>query len=150
MCYFYIPGSFSVIEPVEVCDNVRRGKYSGQTLEQMRKHTPKVKILEMEDCLNAIRNAAKLPVDIISQKTFELFYSTSIMDESISERGCTFKCREFNAADIVTYFASVKINCMNVYFTFRDMDSLTHDQILARSYEHIESKLTVKPECLLS
>ncbi|TGB52866.1 hypothetical protein CRT22_23965 [Escherichia sp. E5028] len=143
MYYFYIPGSFSTLEPVEVIDKVKRGMYSGETLEQKKAHTPKVVILDLDGCLNAIRNAAKMPLELINQKTFDLFYSTSIMDEYITNRGCTFKCREFNAADIVTCFASVNVNCMSFYFTFRDVEALTHDQILDRTYEYIETTLLV-------
>ncbi|ELO3286713.1 hypothetical protein QWS24_004330 [Escherichia coli] len=145
MYYFYIPGSYSVLEPAKVDGNQIRGMYSGETLEQLKPQYPQVVMLHMDECLTAIRDAARMPVEVISESTFNLFHRSKIMDECYSNQGCTFKCREFNAADIVTCFASVFINDQPMFVTFREVDSLTHDQILSRARNFIDFTMTVNP-----
>jgi len=129
--YFYIQGSFSALEQAELIGGEYHGKDSGQTLSQLKIIYPSLKVLTLEECVSAIREAAKLPVSAISQVTFELFKKTQIFDEAHSEIGSTFKVREFHAADIVTCFAMVIINREPHYFTFRDMETINHDQILS-------------------
>ncbi|EOR7867353.1 hypothetical protein FYL99_RS19980 [Escherichia coli] len=145
MYYFYIPGSYSVLEPAKVDGNQSRGMHSGETLDQLKAQYPQIVMLHMDDCLTAIRDAARMPVEVISESTFDLFHRSKIMDECYSNQGCTFKCREFNAADIVTCFASVIMNDQRICATFRDVDSLTHEQILSRAREFIDAKMTVNP-----
>lgn len=99
----------------------------------------------MDDCLTAIRDAARMPVEVISESTFDLFHRSKIMDECYSNLGCTFKCREFNAADIVTCFASVIMNDQTMFATFRDVESLTHEQILSRVRDFIDATMKVNP-----
>lgn len=144
MYYFYIPGSYSVLEPVQLDGNQSRGMYSGETLEQLQVQNQKVVMLHLDDCFAAIREAARMPVEVINKSTFDLFHRSNIMDECSSHRGTTFKCREFNAADIVTCFASLTVNDQPLYATFRDVDSLTHDQILNRVGDVAETTPTVK------
>ncbi|HAT7542159.1 TPA: hypothetical protein JAW31_005415 [Citrobacter freundii] len=146
MYYFYIPGSYSVLEPVQMDGNQSRGMYSGETLDQLQAQNPQVVMLHLDECLSAIRDAARMPVEVISQSTFDLFHRSNIMDECNTNRGCTFKCREFNAADIITCFASLNVNDQQMFTTFRDIDSLTHDQILSRAHEFIEATLTANRE----
>ncbi|EDV4426345.1 hypothetical protein ZH29_004730 [Salmonella enterica subsp. enterica] len=145
MYYFYIPGSYSVLEPAQVDGNQSRGMYSGETLEQLKPQYPQIVMLHMDDCLTAIRDAARMPVEVISESTFDLFHRSKIMDECYSNLGCTFKCREFNAADIVTCFASVIMNDQTMFATFRDVESLTHEQILSRVRDFIDATMTVNP-----
>lgn len=145
MYFFYIPGSYSVFEPAQLDGNQSRGKYSGETLEQLKPQYPEIVLLHMDDCFAAIRDAARMPVEVISESTFELFRRSKIMDEYYSNQGCTFKCREFNAADIVTCFASVIIHTQPMFATFRDVDSLNHEQIISRAREHIDATMTVNP-----
>ncbi|EHD0299461.1 hypothetical protein JYY74_004309 [Salmonella enterica subsp. enterica serovar Enteritidis] len=145
MYYFYIPGSYSVLEPAQVDGNQSRGTYSGETLEQLKPQYPQIVLLHMDDCFMAIREAARMPVEVISKSTFELFHRSKIMDECYSNQGCTFKCREFNAADIVTCFASVIMNGQPIFATFRDVESLTHEQIISRARDFIDVSMTVNP-----
>ncbi len=145
MYYVYIPGSYSVLEPVQFDGKQCRGMYSGETLEQLQVHNPKVVMLHHDDCFDAIRKAARMPVEFISKNTFDMFHRSNIMDEYRSERGTTFKCREFIAADIVTCFASLTVNDHTLFATFRDVDSLTHDEILNRVGNVFENTPTVKP-----
>jgi hypothetical protein len=142
MHYFYIPGSYSVLEPVQMDGNQNRGINSGETLEQLQIQNTQIVMLHIDDCITAIRDAARMPVEVISKSTFDLFHRSKIMDECQSNRGCSFKCREFNAADIVTCFASLVMNDQPIYATFRDVDSLTHDEILSRAREYVETTLT--------
>ncbi|AYN25518.1 hypothetical protein D8682_00695 (plasmid) [Buttiauxella sp. 3AFRM03] len=142
MHYFYIPGSYSVLEPVQVDGNQNRGMNSGETLEQLQIQNTQIVMLHMDDCITAIRAAARMPVEVISKSTFDLFRRSKIMDECQSNLGCSFKCREFNAADIVTCFAALVMNDQPIYATFRDVDSLTHDEILSRARETVETTLT--------
>lgn len=128
--YFYIPGSFSAREQAELIAGEYHGKDSGQKLSQLKAEYPSIKVLSLAECVVAIREAAKLPVTAISQVTYELFKKTQIFDEAHSGIGSTFKVREFHAADIVTCFAMVVINRETHYFTFRDMETINHDQIL--------------------
>lgn len=143
MYFFYIPGSYSVLEPAQVDGNQSRGSYSGETLEQLKLRYPKIVLLHMDDCFEAIRDAARMPVELIRESTFDLFHRSKIMDECCSNQGCTFKCREFNAADIVTCFASVIINDQPIFATFRDVDSLTHEQILSHARDFIDATMKV-------
>ncbi|EAZ6216312.1 hypothetical protein CDP76_21850 [Salmonella enterica] len=143
MFYFYIPGSYSVLEPVKMDGNTSRGEYSGETLEQLQVINPHVVMLHINKCVDAIRDAAKMPVEAISKNTFDLFQRAKIMDEYHSNGGCTFKCREFIAADIVTCFASVTVNDQPMCAMFRDVDSLTHEQILSRVCNFYNSTMTV-------
>lgn len=129
--YFYTPGSFSVREQAELIAGEYHGKDSGQTLTQLKADYPSMKVLTLSECIAAIREAAKLPVTEISQVTYELFKKTQLFDEAHSGIGSSFKVREFYAADIVTCFAMVVINRETHYFTFRDMETISHDQILA-------------------
>ncbi|VAK79282.1 Uncharacterised protein [Enterobacter cloacae] len=145
MYYFYIPGSYSVLEPAQVNGNQSRGTYSGETLEQLKPKYPQIVLLHMDDCFTAIREAARMPVEVISKSTFDLFHRSKIMDECYSNQGCTFKCREFNAADIVTCFASVIMNGQPIFATFRDVESLTHEQIISRARDFIDASMTVNP-----
>ncbi|EJO8074355.1 hypothetical protein NUM25_003859 [Salmonella enterica] len=142
MYYFYIPGSYSALEPAQVDGYQSRGMYSGETLEQLKPRYPQIVLLHMDDCYAAIRDAARMPVELISESTFDLFHRSKIMDECYSHQGCTFKCREFNAADIVTCFASVNMNDQQMFATFRDVDSLTHEQILSRARDFIGATVT--------
>ncbi|WP_303745507.1 hypothetical protein [Enterobacter hormaechei] len=128
--YFYIPGSFSAREQAELIAGAYQGKDSGQTFSELKAEYPSIKVLTLGECIAAIREAAKLPVTAISQVTYELFKKTQIFDEAHSGIGSTFKVREFHAADIVTCFAMVVINRETHYFTFRDMETIDHDQIL--------------------
>lgn len=137
--YFYIPGSFSASEQAELIAGEYHGKDSGQTLSHLKALYPSLKVLTLAECVAAIREAAKLPVSAISQATFELFKKTQIFDEAHSEIGSSFKVREFHAADIVTCFAMVTINRESHYFTFRDMETINHDQI-------VEAVLSAKPD----
>ncbi|EHJ0722317.1 hypothetical protein J5C73_004346 [Salmonella enterica subsp. enterica serovar Enteritidis] len=143
MYYFYIPGSYSVLEPAQMDGNQSRGTHSGETFEQLKHQYPQIVLLHMDDCFAAIRDAARMPVEVISESTFDLFYRSKIMDECYSNQGCTFKCREFNAADIVTCFASVIMYDKPMFATFRDVDSLTHEQIISRVRDFIEATMTV-------
>ena len=137
--YFYIPDSFSAREQAELIAGEYHGKDSGQTFSELKAEYPSIKVLTLAECIAAIREAAKLPVTAISQVTYQLFKKTQIFDEAHSEIGSTFKVREFHAADIVTCFAMVVINRETRYFTFRDMETINHDQILA-------AVLSVKPD----
>ncbi len=141
MYYFYIPGSYSVLEPVQMDGNQNRGMNSGETLEQLQAQNAQVVMLHMDDCITAIRDAARMSVEVISKSTFDLFHGSKIMDECHSNRGCSFKCREFNAADIVTCFASLVMNDQPIYATFRDVDSLTHDEIISRASDYVETTM---------
>ena len=137
--YFYIPGSFSAREQAELIAGEYQGKDSGQTFSELKAEYPSIKVLTLGECIAAIREAAKMPVTAISQVTYELFKKTQIFDEAHSGIGSTFKVREFHAADIVTCFAMVVINRETQYFTFRDMETIDHDQIL-------EAVLSAKPD----
>lgn len=125
--------------------NQSRGTHSGETLEQLKPQYPEIVLLHMDDCFAAIRDAARMPVEVISESTFDLFHRSKIMDECYSNQGCTFKCREFNAADIVTCFASVIMNDQPIFATFRDVDSLTHEQIISRARDFIDASMMVNP-----
>lgn len=146
MYYFYIRGSYSVLEPAQIVGNHSRGMYSGETLEQLQEQNSQVVMLHLDECIEAIRDAARMPVELINKNTFDLFHRSNIMDESITSHGCSFKCREFNAADIVTCFASLTFNDHLIYATFRDVESLTHAQILSRVHDYIETTQTVNRE----
>ncbi|MDT7267578.1 hypothetical protein [Citrobacter freundii] len=114
-------------------------------MEQLQAQNPQVVMLHLDECLTAIRDAARMPVEVISKSSFDLFHRSNIMDECNTNRGCTFKCREFNAADIITCFASLNVNDQHIFATFRDIDSLTHDQILSRAREFIDATMRVNP-----
>lgn len=131
--YFYVPGAYSVLEKATYDKEVRfRGEDSGKTFSELAETYPGIKLLTMEACEECIRAAAKSELEEISASTFSLYRESSIFDFHEDDHYSSFKCQEFVAADIATYVMSIMDSTGTRYFTFKDIDSLSHNEIISR------------------
>lgn len=129
--YFHVPGAYSVTEKALMIDGEFRGEYSGNTLAMAKIHQPELQLMDLEACVDAIRIAAKMAIIEISKEAYLLFKQSVITDLHKTNEGTTFKCQEFYAADIVTWFVEIQNENKPRYFTFRDIDSLGHDEVIS-------------------
>lgn len=148
MLYFYVPGAYSVLEKAKFDKEVKyRGVDSGKSLSELTELYPSIKLLTMEACTEHIRSAARSDLEEIGKYTFMLFRESIIFDYHEDAIYTTFKCQEFMAADIATYFLSIRNGPEIRYYSFRDIDTLSHHDIISRG---VKGSMEAKVETIAS
>lgn len=140
--YFYIPGRFTPQDIVCIkpesstppTSDEYFGLYSKKSLREYQAEYPDVMILSWEEVAQEVLQAAKKPVTEISFNRYtEMLEVMPPLRWVSSGENTTFMLSERFTDNITDIFARIHIGEGKYrYFTLRDVDTLTHRQIVEK------------------
>lgn len=133
MMAFYTPAQGNLVpQIVDVAietDGEWVGRFSGKRLDAIREKYPTAQLGSMDDIIEIKEAMARTAPMPISADDFEAARCTvPPEDEQEDERGNTFKSSEHLSGSMTAIYARVG----DAYFTFTDVCTLTHSEILAK------------------
>lgn len=140
---FYIPGELHIQDEIVIKNGSYVGRYCNKTLEEQREEHPEMVIISYDEVTELINNAAKTAVSEITADRFNdmlecmwpLGWHNGVGSES-------FKFAEMHTGkitDIFAYFTD-EATQKRRYFTFRDLVTIGHSEIISRCREYADSE----------
>lgn len=124
---FGIPRLFDVAKPDEA--GILRGYYGGKTLDEVQAEHPDATLMSMDALTTAQENALRTePVQITEEEYMDALEVLPPLDWVIHGRTQSFKFVERFSGAVTSIFAKKN----GAHWTFRDVDTLTHEEIMAR------------------
>jgi hypothetical protein len=126
---FYVPGRPGIIDLAIERDGLMRGGYSGETLEEMAKRYPGVRIGELGPVAAASEDMFRHPPRPITAERFEEMLCVLPPEDWHGGGGAeSFKLCERTSGSITAIFCRIG----NRYFELSDSFTLSHNEIVTR------------------
>ena len=130
---FYQPGTLSIIDLAVERDGALRGRYSNESLDEMRQRYPGAIVGDLDAFIEDKERQLRTEPEAITAAQFEaalcvlppLDYRGSAVSES-------FKCSEMFSGRITAVYCHLRVDGREHYFTFSDVRTIKHEAIVAR------------------
>ncbi|QIQ22142.1 hypothetical protein [Zophobihabitans entericus] len=135
---FYVPGSTGFIDMVRhsETDDEPHGLYSGQPLSVKKQQYPNLIVDTEENVMNAIRAAARTsPKEISEEDYWNALECLPPVGFCGDRQSSSFKFLEGYTLDITYIYVKVLHENKYRYFEFLDVETLTHQEIMAIIHE---------------
>jgi hypothetical protein len=132
---FYVPGSRSVVDVAHQVEGEGwRGLYSGKHQDALTVDYPGLQVVSVEESVKQIEAACRTAPEQITQDAYE-FALEALPPEAWVRKveAESFHFAEHYSGAITTIYARVG----KKYFSFLDVYSLTHDEIMGKVHESL-------------
>ena len=133
--YFYVPGSSSALDQVLMRNGILTdiGMYSGKSLSELEKEHPGITMDTAENIFPQIEATAKTePVEITEEAFWKALECMPPEDRVTKRDAESFKMMEYFIYSVTYIYAALQYGDCKRYFEFRDVATMTHDEIIKK------------------